>query len=195
LSVNAASGSLRRVPFLYLRHGETDWNREDRAQGQIDIPLNERGQAQAAEAARALAGVEITTILSSPLSRALDTARAVERVVGAPLHVMDVLKECAWGEMEGSIKGPWYEDWKSGRNTPKGAESYPEFQARMIDGFNAALAYPGPVLIVGHGGTFGTLRGPCGLDPNYSIPNATPVRLTPPESGDIWQLEELSPPS
>ncbi len=185
--------TLEKQSFFFLRHGETDWNREERAQGQVDIPLNARGLMQAEDAALAFEGIEIGSIVSSPLSRAYVTAEAVARVTGAPLYRLDGLMECSWGEWEGKIKEAWYSGWKTGELTPKGGESYPDFQARAIAGFNEALTYQRPVLVVGHGGLFGTLRGPCGLDPSYAVPNATPLRMIPPAGdGDAWQFETLS---
>ncbi|HSO28630.1 MAG TPA: histidine phosphatase family protein [Candidatus Sulfomarinibacteraceae bacterium] len=63
-------------PRLWLvRHGETDWARAGRHTGHSDIPLSDVGRAQAAGLADRLAGLRFSTVLSSPLSRALDTAR------------------------------------------------------------------------------------------------------------------------
>jgi broad specificity phosphatase PhoE len=59
-----------RREFLFLRHGQTDWNREGRYQGLRDIPLNETGLAQARAAATALAAQRIDRIVASPLDRA-----------------------------------------------------------------------------------------------------------------------------
>ncbi len=71
-------GRLSRLParaFWFLRHGETDWNAQGLSQGSIDIPLNATGIAQAAAAAQTLRDRGIASIVSSPLSRARDTAR------------------------------------------------------------------------------------------------------------------------
>src|SRR5436190_15534945 len=57
-----------------VRHGETDWNREDRFQGHSDPPLNDRGRSQARALAQALGGLEAAALYSSPLARAHETA-------------------------------------------------------------------------------------------------------------------------
>lgn len=60
---------------IYLfRHGETDWNKERRIQGHIDIPLNDRGREQARALARHIERLGVQSIVSSDLSRALETA-------------------------------------------------------------------------------------------------------------------------
>jgi broad specificity phosphatase PhoE len=63
--------------ILLARHGETDWNRESRFQGHADPPLNELGRQQAAELAEVLAHEQLAAVYSSPLRRALETARVV----------------------------------------------------------------------------------------------------------------------
>ena len=76
---------LTEVPFYFLRHGETDWNRDRRAQGQIDIPLNATGIAQAKAAAEVVRGLGLRTICASPLSRAYETARFASEASGVPI--------------------------------------------------------------------------------------------------------------
>ena len=58
--------------LVMWRHGQTDYNKQHRIQGQIDIPLNETGIAQAKDAAVGLARLPFTRVVSSPLGRALD---------------------------------------------------------------------------------------------------------------------------
>ena len=88
--------------FLF-RHGETDWNRERRLQGQRDIPLNETGRAQAAELARRLAPYGLEAVLSSDLARAASTARIVADVLALPLHFDTDLREASLGKAEGML--------------------------------------------------------------------------------------------
>jgi broad specificity phosphatase PhoE len=62
------------LPIYVFRHGQTDWNKEGRIQGHLDVPLNEVGRAEGLHLARALRRLPIRLILTSDLSRAVDTA-------------------------------------------------------------------------------------------------------------------------
>ncbi len=87
---------------LYLmRHGETEWNKERRLQGQSDISLNQYGRELAAKTAKALAGVAFDRAFSSPLARAYETARILVGERQIPLVVDDRLKEIHFGSHEG----------------------------------------------------------------------------------------------
>ena len=68
-----------------FRHGQTDYNVERRVMGQLDIPLNNVGHAQATELAEKLATAAIGAVYSSPLARAMETARAVANKIGVPI--------------------------------------------------------------------------------------------------------------
>jgi len=89
--------------FFLVRHGETEWNRERRIQGVSDIPLNDTGRAQAAALGDILVGHNFDLIVSSPLSRADETARIIAQRLGmpAPITVADLI-ERNYGEAEGS---------------------------------------------------------------------------------------------
>ena len=87
--------------FWFLRHGETDWNADGRSQGRTDVPLNPTGVAQAASAAQLLRGRGIASIVSSPLSRARDTAEAAGKVLGLPVTLIDDLQEVSFGGARG----------------------------------------------------------------------------------------------
>ena len=90
-------------PFLYLRHGETAWNREGRMQGATDIPLNETGRAQAHAAAETLRDVHIDRIISSPMARAAETADIVGAAKGLVPTRDERLKERYFGAFDGLL--------------------------------------------------------------------------------------------
>ena len=99
-------------PFFLIRHGETDWNREGRLQGQRDIPLNPLGRDQAAGAGRALLrslrvrdlAPAASRYIASPLRRARDTMERVRQAVGLDAAAYEIdarLQELSFGEWEG----------------------------------------------------------------------------------------------
>ena len=89
--------------LLLLRHGQTELSVDRRYSGRGDVPLTELGRQQAAAAAKRLAGLvdESTPILSSPLTRAMQTAQAVADVVGGRVETHQGLLETDFGEWEG----------------------------------------------------------------------------------------------
>lgn len=95
-------GGLR---MLLVRHGETDWNRDKRFQGQIDVPLNETGRAQATAAADYLKDVPMTRAVTSPMLRPKQTAEAIVAYhAGLTLEDNDGLKEISHGLWEGKLE-------------------------------------------------------------------------------------------
>lgn len=87
---------------LYLvRHGETDWNRERRLQGSLDIPLNDIGIAQAHQLAGRFATLPIACVASSPLARASATGAIIATTCACPLHVDARLREVDHGSWSG----------------------------------------------------------------------------------------------
>jgi len=90
--------------LYFVRHGETDYNRNSIVQGRgVDAPLNERGRRQAEALARRFAAVPLDAIYASPLRRALETAEAVRRYhPDVPFFQVVDLEEMDWGELEGN---------------------------------------------------------------------------------------------
>src|SRR3954468_23162772 len=180
----AMAGSLNPIGFLFLRHGETDWNAQGLSQGSTDIPLNSVGLAQARRAAETLKGIgPIASIVASPLVRARVTAEFAAEALGRPLHLDPGLQEVAFGEQEGQPMGDWYDDWIAGSYTPAGAETFAGLYERAVAAVNRATALPGPVLIVAHGALMRALRLAFGHEPNVRTPNALPIWCAPPAEG------------
>lgn len=175
--------------FWFLRHGETDWNARGLSQGNVDVPLNEVGHAQAETAARLLAHRGIRSIVASPLSRAHDTARRAGEALGREVALDDELREVSFGVQEGQPMAQWFDDWVAGRFTPEGAESFPALRARAVRAVNRALEHESPVLVVAHGALFRALRAEMGLEPNVRTPNGVPFFCEPGVApGAAWTL-------
>jgi broad specificity phosphatase PhoE len=107
--------------LLLARHGETDWNRIGRWQGQADPPLNEEGRRQAAVLAEQLAGDSVRAIYSSDLLRASETARVVGERLG-----LAVVEDRGLREID---VGSW-----SGLTRAEVQDQYPEGFARFLRG-------------------------------------------------------------
>ncbi|MFT8720391.1 histidine phosphatase family protein [Acetobacter sp.] len=190
--------------YWYLRHGETDWNKQGLSQGRTDIPLNQTGLEQARKAGQILAQqaegpLKITRIVSSPLARALRTAEIAAEALHAqygvrPVLTMDIgLEEVCFGEQEGRPMGEWYDDWIEGFYTPPGAEPFAFLRDRAVAAVNRALVGDEAVLIVAHGALFRALRSAMRLPANVRLPNATPMVVEPPEAeGTPWSLRQVS---
>ena len=184
--------NLNPVAFWFLRHGETDWNAQGLSQGNTDIALNAVGRAQAARAARTLLGMQFGSIVTSPLSRARDTAQMVAAALGMAFTQDADLREVGFGEQEGQPMGDWYDDWIADRYTPPGAETFAGLRARTVAAVNRATALPGPVLVVAHGALWRAFRHEAGLPANVRTPNALPLFAEPPAPGRAdWRLTAL----
>ena len=102
---------------LYLvRHGETDYNNSLRFQGQIDIPLNQKGIEQAEKVAGFLKDIPLQAIYSSSLKRARTTAEIIGRVKGIEPQITDALREMSFGIWENmnssDIQKKYAKEWK-----------------------------------------------------------------------------------
>ena len=151
-----------------LRHGETAWNREQRIQGHVDVPLNPTGQWQAERLAQALADEDIGAIYSSDLQRAFDTASALARATAAPLATDPALRERGFGRFEGvtyaEIEATWPDEALRWRRRdpdfgPGGGETLEAFFARCVGAVSALAArHRGETIaIVAHGGVLDCL--------------------------------------
>ena len=182
--------TLAPIPFWFLRHGETDWNAQGISQGNVDIPLNATGVAQARAAAQKLKARGIATIVASPLSRAKVTAEFVGEALGLPVAIDADLREVGFGVQEGQPMSAWFADWISGAFTPDGAETFAALRARAVAAANRATAQPPAVLLVAHGALFRSLRAAMGIEPVMRTQNAVPIFCEPPRGGETaWTLQ------
>lgn len=89
------------MKIYIIRHGETEWNKTGRLQGQTDIALNEKGRELAIQVGRALRDVPFRKVISSPLSRAVETARLVLDGRAVELVTDSRVEEISFGSYEG----------------------------------------------------------------------------------------------
>jgi broad specificity phosphatase PhoE len=123
--------------IVLVRHGETDWNRENRFQGHADEPLNDAGRGQARQIAETLRSEPIAAVYTSPLRRARETAAIVARRLGLEAHELEALREIDVGDWQGltidevKARFPEFADvnWRSGWS---GGESHDELAARVV---------------------------------------------------------------
>ena len=134
--------------MLYiLRHGKTDWNAAFKLQGRTDIKLNEEGREMAQDAAIQARDIDFDICFSSPLIRALETARIVLHDRDIPIECDDRLMEMCFGEYEGIERSfdipdcPINALFKDPVNytADKGAESFEELFERTGDFLNEKI--------------------------------------------------------
>ncbi|MEO6410778.1 MAG: histidine phosphatase family protein [Burkholderiaceae bacterium] len=197
---------------LAIRHGETDWNRDTRIQGQLDIGLNETGRWQARRLALALADEDLSAVCSSDLARAIDTARELAHPRRLQVITDRGLRERGFGTFEGStfieIEARWPLDAARWRRrdlqfAPGGGETLVDLNARCIGAATLlAQAHAGQsIAIVAHGGVLDCLYRAAAhveLDAprSWEVPNAginrllyTPQGFTLVGWGDVGHLE------
>jgi probable phosphoglycerate mutase len=142
----------RNVIAAFIRHGQTDWNREGLLQGSSDIPLNDTGRAQAVDALMTLRSRPWDVVVSSPLRRARETAQIIADGLGIPLGpAYDGLVERDYGDLEGTPSSAAIDRWPD-REYP-GAESLDSVATRGVAALTRlAEDYPGAsALVVCHG--------------------------------------------
>lgn len=153
--------------LILIRHGETDWNRELRFQGHVDVPLNDIGHEQARRLALRLAAEPVHALISSDLQRARQTAHAVANhsPQTRPLEPVleGALREQHFGVVDGmrvpDIQARYPQEWAQWIRFDAdyafvGGESMRQFHARVVAAVRAlAQRHPGQTLaVVTHGG-------------------------------------------
>ena len=177
----------KNARLILVRHGETDWNKAGRFQGQIDIPLNENGRRQAAAARDFLKDIPIDRAWSSTLSRPTETAQIIlEAHPDVPLTQIDGLVEIGHGLWEGKLESEIREDWSELLDTWKRApetvqmpegETIQDVWARSVRSWGEIAGELKPeetVLVVAHDAVNKTIL--CDL-----------LGLTP---ADIWAVKQ-----
>jgi len=186
-----------------VRHGETAWNAEHRVQGQLDVPLNAIGLAQAQAISRALAQEKFDVIYSSDLSRALQTAQPTAQILGLPVRQEKDLRERHYGIFQtltyAEVKVKFAEDYARflARDPDfafRSGESLKDFSVRSISAISKiAKENEGKsVLVFTHGGVldelYRSIHGiPISAPRDFGIPNCGINRLD--TGAEPWRIE------
>lgn len=164
-------------PLIFIRHGQTDWNKEGRLQGGQDIPINETGTWQATRNGRRLKGVfedeafklEDFTFVASPLGRCIRTMGLVRKGLDldpdAGFERDDRLREITFGQWEGKTfddlqaldpQAVTEREANKWGFVPPGGESYQMLSQRMAPWLESLDK---PTVAVSHGGVSRAVRG------------------------------------
>jgi probable phosphoglycerate mutase len=146
-----------------VRHGESEWNRDHRIQGQLDPPLSDRGREQASRLARRLAARHVEALYASDLTRTLETAEPIAAAIGVSVQPLAELREIFLGEWEGlhtaELAERFPDAWAAWTDEPNwdlvpGGEGAAAFEARVgsvLDGLMERHPH-GDAVVVTHGG-------------------------------------------
>ncbi len=158
------------IRLLLVRHGQTAFNAQTRFMGQMDVPLDAVGRAQAQAVAKRLSIERPAAIYSSSLSRALETAREIQAAIPSPtdLRIDQRLIEGAFGVWEGKTYDELRQQdakllakWENAviETRPPGAESLQNLAARVQAAYKDIVAAHADetVIVVAHGGTLQVL--------------------------------------
>jgi broad specificity phosphatase PhoE len=133
-----------------IRHGETEWSLSGQHTSRTDLPLTPEGERRATELAKILSSQHFALVLSSPMKRALETAK----LAGFRPEITGDLREWDYGEYEGlktaeiQQQAPTWTIWTM---TPKGGETANQVATRADHVIARATAAAGDVAIFGHG--------------------------------------------
>ena len=196
------------IRVVLWRHGQTDWNVENRFQGHSDIPLNKVGHYQASEAAQVLAALRPDRIISSDLIRAQETAAALAALTDITVEINPNLRETDGGLWEGKLAsenrathGELFANWYEGGDEPAGVTG-----ERRSDVAKRAVAviekettnFSGTIVFVTHGGTVRSVLGSIlklpiaqwGVIGGLSNACWSILELTKHHTGSKWYLAE-----
>ena len=196
------------IRIVLWRHGQTDWNVENRFQGHSDIPLNKVGHYQASEAAKVLAALRPDRIISSDLIRAQETAAALAALTDIQVEINPNLRETDGGLWEGKLSsenrathGELFANWYEGGDEPAGVTG-----ERRSDVAKRAVAviekettnFSGTIVFVTHGGTVRSVLGSIlklpiaqwGVIGGLSNACWSILELTKHHTGSRWYLAE-----
>jgi probable phosphoglycerate mutase len=202
------SESVSPIRIVLWRHGQTDWNVENRFQGHSDIPLNKVGEYQVVEAAKILAALKPDRIVSSDLIRAQKTAAALAALTDIKVEINPGIRETNGGLWEGRTAdqnradhGELFASWYEGGDEPAGVigERRSDVAKRAVAAIEKETEnFAGTIVFVTHGGTVRSVLGSIlnlpieqwGIIGGLSNACWSVLELTKHHTGSRWYLAE-----
>lgn len=186
------NGKAAEFGFFFVRHGQTDANREGiRSVGESNARLTELGRDQALIAAETLQNIGVTSsmIVTPPLSRTLETAELLKDRLGLKVHVEPALLERQHGKWNGLSADATRLPLTAGETPPEG-ESDLRFQTRIQSAFRRlGPLYPGWPLIVSSRGVARILLEHAGHGNAAPLANGTILRVVLANTGHQTDFE------
>lgn len=189
------------MKFYLVRHGETEWNKLGRFQGQYDTPLNAAGVEQAKVIAQAAREWDLSAIYASPLTRTMQVASEIGGALGLTVGARDGLMELGLGELEGvtgeEMRAGWPQVYNAWNSSPElavmpGGESLGTLEERSWKVILDLQESHGPednLAIVSHNFT---IRAICGKVLGMPLANFHRMRLAL-GSVSVFQMEARGP--
>ena len=196
------------IRIVLWRHGQTDWNVENRFQGHSDIPLNKVGEYQVVEAAKVLAALKPDRIVSSDLIRAQKTAAALAELTNIKVEINPGIRETNGGLWEGRTAdenraehGELFSSWYEGGDDPAGVigERRSDVAKRAVSAIEKETEnFVGTIVFVTHGETVRSVLGSIlklpieqwGIIGGLSNACWSVLELTKHHTGSRWYLAE-----
>ncbi len=179
---------MHRQKFYFVRHGETDWNKQGILMGQMDIPLNETGIQQAKLAKIIIMQCKFGLVFSSSLQRAYKTAQILTEDTGLAIQILQGLKE------RGFPSGMLHDDLEhiTTDNLTDSYEKWSEFSSRVMTSLDYILSQKQelPSLIIAHGGVLVAICQALNVV-MPTIANCQPLEFWQDEQG-FWQVKLIS---
>jgi alpha-ribazole phosphatase len=176
-----------------VRHGETQWNRDQRIQGHLDVELTERGREQARRLAAWMAAERLDAVYSSDLQRARETAEILAAGRAQPVTIEPRFRESGFGVFQGLTTAEIaerfpeaFQAWRADalRHRPPGGETLEDLWERCYAALREHLPkHPGGrVAVVAHGGpvrvmTCALLGLPLAVYPKLRVENTAVTRI------------------
>ncbi len=185
--------------FYFIRHGQTDWNKEKHFQGRQDIPLNATGRTQAEEAKALVNDLPIDLIVVSNLSRAKETAEIINESLNIPIIEDSRIAERDLGFLDGTaitkeqimlLDRNIDKEEQSAEHKNGGVESPSALIKRISSAFNEHLQHhkDKKILFVSHGGVFISLHRAMFNEVKISD-NATPYLFK--KDNKAWNVNKI----